>query len=80
MSALSVGFDVCTKTRSHQRQEIILGFRISIIKANLANSAKSLEIQGFSPRTDRRTAGELRQSVRWLWVDYEWILAVCELV
>ena len=48
--------------------------------ANLANSAKSLEIQGFSPRTDRRTAGELRQFLRWLWVDYEWIRAVGELV
>jgi hypothetical protein len=43
LGTLSVGFDLCTNTRSHQRQEIILGFRISIIMANLANWRKALK-------------------------------------
>jgi hypothetical protein len=55
MSALSVGFDVCPKTRSHQRQEIIFECRITIVKANLANWRKALKYRA----SHRELTGEL---------------------
>ena len=55
LGTLSVAFDLCTKTRSHQRQEIIFECRITIVKANLANWRKALKYRA----SHRELTGEL---------------------
>lgn len=63
LGTLSVGFDLCTKTRSHQRQEIIFECRITIVKANSANWRKALQYKASLFKLPANS-GELTQAYR----------------
>lgn len=63
LGTLSVGFDLCTKTRSHQRQEIIFECRITIVKAHSANWRKALQYKASLFKLPANS-GELTQAYR----------------